>query len=141
MYPTIRDGETVVVRPIDPKLVRRGDVLLYCSPRGLTAHRVVGVVGEIGAPAMVVFRGESAGALDERIDSRHILGRVVHVERGAWRLDPASSRARLVSRAWRAIAQIKGQVRKLVAGSRLPKPHSATGRTTPAREGHNDSQS
>jgi len=41
MHPTICDGEMIHVEPVLPSQVRHGDIILYRSPRGVTAHRVV----------------------------------------------------------------------------------------------------
>ena len=42
MYPSIRDGEVVMVEPVGPSDVKLADIVLYRSERGLIAHRVVG---------------------------------------------------------------------------------------------------
>jgi len=122
MHPAIRDGEWVTVEPTRPAFVRRGDVLLYHSVRGLTAHRVVRVVTEEGTRARFVFRGDNAGGLDEPVDFGHILGRVACVERGRRHFDPASVRAQVASEAWCLIAALKRMVHKLAADSRLLLP-------------------
>ena len=47
MYPTICDGEIINVEPVLPSQVRHGDIILYRSPRGVTAHRVVHIQKEM----------------------------------------------------------------------------------------------
>jgi|GEM_PF-737117 len=47
MYPTICDGEIINVEPVLPYQVRHGDIILYRSPRGITAHRVVHIQKEM----------------------------------------------------------------------------------------------
>ncbi len=44
MHPTIRDGETIVVEPIDLRDIKRGDIVLYRDLRGVIAHRVVAII-------------------------------------------------------------------------------------------------
>ena len=44
MYPTIMANESVVVEPVDPLTVGRGDIILYRSNGSLIAHRVMGIV-------------------------------------------------------------------------------------------------
>jgi len=122
MHPTIRDGEWMTVEPTQVVSVRRGDVLLYRSVRGLTAHRVVRVVTEASNPARFVLRGDNAGTLEEIVDSRQMLGRVARVERGRRPFDPASLRARLASGAWRTVSAVKRMVHELAKGSRLLLP-------------------
>jgi len=47
MHPTICDGEIINVEPVLPSQVRHGDIILYRSPRGITAHRVVHIQKEM----------------------------------------------------------------------------------------------
>ncbi len=44
MYPTIMANESVVVEPVEPLTVHKGDIVLYRSNGSLIAHRVLGVV-------------------------------------------------------------------------------------------------
>ena len=44
MYPTILANESVVVEPVEPSTVHKGDIVLYRSNGSLIAHRVMGVV-------------------------------------------------------------------------------------------------
>jgi signal peptidase I len=44
MYPTIMANESVVVEPVEPLTVERGDIILYRSRGSLFAHRVIGIV-------------------------------------------------------------------------------------------------
>jgi hypothetical protein len=44
MYPTILANETVVVEPVEPTAVHKGDIVLYRSNGSLIAHRVMGIV-------------------------------------------------------------------------------------------------
>ncbi|MDA2923324.1 hypothetical protein MYX65_01495 [Acidobacteria bacterium AH-259-L09] len=43
MYPSIREGEVITVEPVEPSDVKRGDIILYRSERGVIAHRIVQV--------------------------------------------------------------------------------------------------
>ena len=44
MYPTILANESVVVEPVEPMTVHKGDIVLYRSNGSLIAHRVLGIV-------------------------------------------------------------------------------------------------
>jgi len=44
MYPTIVANEPVLVEPIDPAAVQKGDIVLYRTHDHLIAHRVMGIV-------------------------------------------------------------------------------------------------
>jgi signal peptidase I len=46
MYPTILANEPVVVEPVAPTTVHKGDIILYRSNGSLIAHRVMGIVRE-----------------------------------------------------------------------------------------------
>ena len=103
MLPTIHDGDAVIVEPIHPSAIRRSDILLYRSPRGLLAHRVVEISGEASfvkrisspkldvsrftlrasrpAPPHFILRGDASLTHDEPVAPDQILGRVVAVER------------------------------------------------------------
>jgi signal peptidase I len=101
MHPTIREGEAITVAPVEPAAIRCGDVMLYCSGRGVTAHRVTRVVrGADGALAFIP-RGDSSTTRDEPVDQSAVLGRVVAVERDGRTVDPtgAGTRALAVLRA------------------------------------------
>jgi hypothetical protein len=89
MGPTIRDGEPVLVEPVQAGEVRRGDILLYRWERGVRAHRVVRIEARASAyaeaaPAFVV-RGD-AGGEEELVLADQILGRVVSLERDGRRI-------------------------------------------------------
>ena len=47
MHPTICDGEMINVEPVLPSQVRHGDIILYRSARGITAHRVIHIQREM----------------------------------------------------------------------------------------------
>ena len=44
MYPTIMANEPVLVAPVDPEEIYKGDIILYRSNGSLIAHRVMGIV-------------------------------------------------------------------------------------------------
>ena len=46
MYPTIMANELVLVEPIDPAAVHKGDIVLYRTNGHLIAHRVMGIVSD-----------------------------------------------------------------------------------------------
>ncbi len=107
MYPAIQDGDWVTVEPLRPEPLKRGDVVLYRGERGITAHRVTGSAMDRGALATLFVRADNGGAPAEHVDPGRVLGRVVSVERGARRSDPASMRSRLFSAIWRAFSKLR----------------------------------
>jgi hypothetical protein len=81
MYPTIRDGETVTVKPVEADKVRRGDILLYRTASRMFAHRVVRIEVKSGRERVFTLRGDALSACDAPVSAEHILGRIVSVER------------------------------------------------------------
>jgi len=79
MGPAIRDGDLVTFAPIRHRQVRRGDVLLYDSARGPTAHRVVECPKR--DRAIFLTRGDAPGSPLEEVPVGQVLGRVESVER------------------------------------------------------------
>jgi signal peptidase I len=106
MHPTIRDGETVLVEPVDALSIRRGDILLYRTERGVTAHRVVAIKKREKA-RVFILRGDASVSCDEPVDAKQVLGRVVQVERDERLIDLASRSARLRQTARLRAARLK----------------------------------
>jgi signal peptidase I len=129
MEPTICHGETIIAEPVQPSRVKRGDIILYRYERGVIAHRV------IRSPSlhhMFHLRGDACTALDEPVEARQILGRVVSVERNGSQVRLDTTRARIAFRVRYCMNRLKnaiiGALRRL-GYSRLPR---ASGEATPS---------
>ncbi len=84
MVPTIADGETITVQPVDPSEVRLGCVVLCDLGSRFVAHRLVRKrPANTNGEDMYVFhvRGDAPGAGLDRIEGPRILGRIQSVER------------------------------------------------------------
>ena len=75
MHPTIRSGEFVQVVPCAMAELRRGDVILASTGRGLTAHRIVRIAGR-----RIITRGDNALRSDPAVEMGSVIGRVAEVE-------------------------------------------------------------
>lgn len=75
MHPAIRSGEYVKVFPCTVSKLRRGDVILAATGRGLTAHRIVRVSAH-----GIITRGDNALRVDPLVEPGNILGRIAEVE-------------------------------------------------------------
>ncbi len=75
MWPTIRDGASVLVTPCDPRAVRVGDVIAYSRGGALVVHRVA----SLGADG-VACRGDALSRDDAAIPWSDVLGRASVVE-------------------------------------------------------------
>jgi hypothetical protein len=96
MHPTIRDGEVVTVVPVLNRRIVRGDVLLYLTDRGLTAHRVIRKLP--GSETAFRVRGDAPGSQEEVVATTQVLGRVESVERAGRELPVGGFiRSRVVS--------------------------------------------
>jgi signal peptidase len=90
MQPVIRDGEVITVIPVAAAEVKRRDILLYRTPRGLIAHRLVGIKRHQGLAAVFTLRGDATCTCDAPVQAEQILGKVVSVQRGNRDIDMAS---------------------------------------------------
>lgn len=94
MHPTIRDGEPVTVAPISAAQVKRGDIILYRTERGLKAHRVVLINrGIVETETTIILQGDACSTLDEPVRAGQVLGKVVSVERDGRKVSLAGRRA------------------------------------------------
>lgn len=84
MYPTIEDGEKVVVEPVAPAQIKRGDIILYRRHEGMIAHRVVRIARTKqrgrSPQRCFILRGDASDSCDEPVEPERILGKVVAVE-------------------------------------------------------------
>jgi hypothetical protein len=84
MLPFLRDGDTIVVRPVNQSALERGSVgLCRCDSNKLVAHRVVGFHGtDQGSTPTLLVRGDIDFGQGELVSWDEVLGNVVSVERG-----------------------------------------------------------
>ena len=76
MYPSIRSGDALVVKAVDPGALRRGDVVLAQLPRGLTAHRIVRVERRGGEVVSITTRGDNCDSDDAPFSPGQLVGRI-----------------------------------------------------------------
>ena len=80
MYPAIRGGDYLHIVPCGMPELRRGDVVLTATARGLTAHRIVRI-GERGGALRIITRGDNSLRSDPPVGAADVLGRVAQVDR------------------------------------------------------------
>jgi len=114
MYPTILANETVVVEPVKPLDVHRGDIVLYRTNGNIFAHRVRDVVkggssdeGFTIQSLRFILRGDAARLPDEPVTSDQVLGKVVSVERNGNMVNPYGLRHKLFSWICRWVDRLK----------------------------------
>ncbi len=82
MYPFIKNGDIIKVKPMEASAIRVGDVIFYRSVRGrLFAHRVIKVDAQHGRVALVT-KGDSVSSADPLVHPKQVLGQVVAIRRG-----------------------------------------------------------
>lgn len=125
MYPMVRDGDVLQVRPVGLGEIELGDIVLYRSPRkGMVVHRVVGVRRD-GQECVLSIRGDAAKRPDPSVPESQVMGKIVGIERLGRRIDPDSPLSRYSGalyvhlhpvRWWvyTAIRRAKGGLRRLV---------------------------
>ena len=80
MYPAVRSGDYLHIVPCGMTELRRGDVVLTATERGLTAHRIVRIGERDGAPR-IITRGDNSLRSDPPVGAADVLGRVAQVDR------------------------------------------------------------
>jgi signal peptidase I len=84
MNPVLKPGDRLQVNPGDREKIRRGDVVIFIPPGGISkiVHRVTSVNSD-----GIKTRGDNCNYADEWVlDRENILGRVVAAQRGNRRL-------------------------------------------------------
>lgn len=121
MHPTIRDGDALMLTPIQPIELRIGDIVLARQAGRPVAHRIVRLTKRNDCAVRVVLRGDALLSCDLPIAPDAIVGRVFAVEREGTQIDldsrlpPAAyfafAYAKCAKRAAASIArQIKGSL-------------------------------
>jgi signal peptidase I len=87
MSPLVRDGDVLLVRPVDMAAVRVGDLVLCSSEGGrVVVHRVIRrEVNQEGH--WFTVQGDAVARPDGLIPGAQVYGRVVAIERGAARIE------------------------------------------------------
>jgi signal peptidase I len=94
MKPTIKDGELIIIEPIEIAKIKRSDIILYRTRDGAIAHRVMAIKHNGDEQPTFILRGDSLATLDCPVAATDILGRVVAVERRGQTLNLSSPAAK-----------------------------------------------
>ena len=111
MQPTILDGDLITVAPVAPTEVKPGDIILYRSAMGVTAHRVQRIERRHTTCPLFTLRGDAPGSPEEPVAAPRLLGKVVRVERGGRLIDPYSWRAMGCRTALLSLSRLKRWIR------------------------------
>jgi hypothetical protein len=139
MFPTIMANETVLVEPISPVAVNRGDIILYRCNGNLVAHRVMAIVTDTaandyssllqafsasgrgvcknnkkcstGSRRLFILRGDAAGSFDEPVEADQVLGKIVSIQRWGRNHDPYSIKHRFVGMVFAWALRVKNRLK------------------------------
>ena len=119
MKPTIREDETIVVEPIKPLEVCKGDIILYNNKTGVIAHRVVRILRKDNSspPDSFILRGDASITDDKPVAAGQILGKVVSVERDGRTIDLYSRRVKTIRFIRLSASRLKRIIKPLLLAS------------------------
>ena len=102
MEPAIRDGDRVLIAPVEPDRLRVGDVVKYRVGDELRMHRLVKHISHAG-DHLFVFRGDR-GTSEDTVPAGAVIGLALAVERNGdvLRLDSPTDHWRIRLRGWLA---------------------------------------
>lgn len=121
MDPLIREGDMVMVKPIERKDIRVGDILAFSDNQAppMTAHRLV-AIKKINNEARYIFRGDFTHSARDIVCPGDVAGKVIALERSGkiislddpwrsflsrlWQEFPLSGRIILLLLRWQSIA-------------------------------------
>jgi signal peptidase len=83
MRPFIRDGDFIVVSPVEYSLIKTGDVVFYLTAKNKAlVHRVIKKSKKDKDDRITMFiKGDATFSTPEKTDTQNVLGKVVAVER------------------------------------------------------------
>ena len=117
MHPTIANGETIIIEPVDPSEIRWGDIILYRTKTGVIAHRVISILRDTSSvlspqasSLLFIHRGDAFETPDEPVRPDQVLGRVVSVERNGHCVNLLGKKAKILFLTRILATRVKGQI-------------------------------
>jgi signal peptidase len=113
MRPFLLEGDVLTVTPADPDSLRGGEVAVYADDAGqLVVHRFLGFQERDGL-RWLLFRGDASVGEPERVRPDRLVGRVLQIQRGSRRIDPAGPWIRLAVLLHRALLPVRRLLARL----------------------------
>ncbi len=83
MRPFIRDGDFIVVSPIENSSIKPGDVVFYLTTKNkVIVHRVIKKYKkDKDSRITMLIKGDATFSSPEKVEMQNVLGKVVEVER------------------------------------------------------------
>jgi len=98
MFPSIRSGDVISVKPIEPEAISIGDVIFYQNADRFFAHRLVGKNRVNGDP-LFITRGDHLPFCEPPISTSQVLGKVVMIQKQDMESCPRKLANYLIARA------------------------------------------
>ena len=112
MYPSVRNGATIIVRSVEPTDVRIGDIVFaYCNGRVLV-HRMVDRFTRDGVP-MFILRGDCSIASINMVPQQNVLGHVVNVAQKGSQIRPNQGLHRIAGLSWATFPGLGQMIKKI----------------------------
>jgi len=87
MYPAIRPGNTIIIKPVDEDDLKCGSIIAWKREKDMVVHRLV-LAYESDNKKYYITRGDSCKSLDSPVTHDMIAGRVEAIYRGQRLLQP-----------------------------------------------------
>jgi 2-polyprenyl-3-methyl-5-hydroxy-6-metoxy-1,4-benzoquinol methylase len=82
MFPSIRSGDTVIIRPARVAEIGIGDIIVHRTGQRLVAHRLI-KKKKVDGFLFFITKGDYLSSPDPPISASQLLGKVVSIERGS----------------------------------------------------------
>lgn len=84
MTPFLQGGETLTIKKVPYKTLRKGDVIFFKSPDGFPViHRIIGKKQQEDDTYIFTTKGDAVSTIDELVRGNNILGKVCGIEKTA----------------------------------------------------------
>ncbi len=81
MYPVVRPGNTVIIKPVEPEKLQCGMIVAWKREKDMVVHRLI-LAYESGGKKYFITRGDSCRSSDKPVTVDMIAGRVETIYRG-----------------------------------------------------------
>lgn len=79
MFPVLRAGDTATVEPVRPESLRKGDIVVVKTDKGLVGHRIISINKD--KTGKFQTRGDNSPMLDAPFGEEKLLGKITEFER------------------------------------------------------------
>lgn len=87
MFPLIRNDDLCRFTAYDLSKLKKGDIVLFCTPSGqLVAHRFF-YAKEIAGTIHFIFKGDTNLGFDEPVQAENVIGKLTKIEKQGTTLD------------------------------------------------------